>query len=828
MDICIASVEDYFAHTGFYLVRKPSGGTAMPAMDVSLSSRMPLGARSLQSYPPKTQVVILELGAMKYILGAVQSNAGDQRTLLPSSLTTRGRAGFVEDGAHNQPYSDPDQGLGNFSGGRPIDTIAGDWGHINDFGLAFYLGRLIASMRASDAAKIEAFYGDDLVRLTGYNLEVFTACSERQDFNDEGEAHCVFRATPFPWEALGMKSPEMAAKESKAHLDVGCEEAPYEPKEKDQMMLAREHTFRGYLGDLRKRLISLPPKDLTMERYSLPSIHNGVLEITENINGAYAIRSAKEIHFEKYVLLPVPKQLIQPDDPKGDTSDDYAAAGQIGNGDKPELKEFEWGDTSAGVKASQLYDMSAWLFNRYSTPGLGAHKKDWKYPEESELKDLGTTAVYDKPLRQGHKFALDLPSFEEVDIDERPGHKVKYYKSRSGIHQMDDGSIIIEDGWGSQLIMSGGNIYFTCVGDVWSMPGRNAITWAPHDVIQRAGNSADITAAKGDVRFKAEHNMHLLAGNAGNYGGLLLESRAKGTNTPDGFKEVGEKVRSYGVIVKAADSEFNVMAKDMYIGRGQKEAGKIVIDAGKQGYLLVLGEQIINKATDLYCISLQRESDADAQSLAMTSQGAIMTVPVQMRGDLTLVEGENSGGNLLVGGAAIVYGGVAVAGGAVGDSKEIKERNPAETISQTIKDQGEKINEQLDDLKKAVTDNPETSSGNDDFQKKIGFSCRDSENDYKIDDTFILYEARWQQILRIKGQLGTAWDEPDVKAPNGEITLPHPGRAGWKEMSAFATIELKNFDMSAGRSKDRAALVNEGAAPVPQPLLGSYPINTQT
>ena len=121
----------------------------------------------------------------------------------------------------------------------------------------------------------------------------------------------------------------------------------------------------------------------------------------------------------------------------------------------------------------------------------------------------------------------------------------------------------------------------------------------------------------------------------------------------------------------------------------------------------------------------------------------------------------------------------------------------------------------------------QTAPGNAEFQQNVGFSCRDTTKDLKLDDTFALVEFRWQQILRL-GSGGAAWDEPEVKSPSGVITRPHPGQEGWATMAACQTVTDTNVDSTTGGAVARASLSEVGAAPVKTTLKQGYVINVQS
>lgn len=841
----ICTVEDSFAHAGAYLVRMP-GGPLVVASDAFQFSCLPMGARPIGGYQPKASVLVCQFPALDHaiIIGAAPKSAAQSKFVLPDSMVLRSRAGIFEDPVHYTVFSNPKAAFGNYSAGRPADTLPGDWGSINDLGMAIFLGRIMASLRASDLAKVEAFWGDDLLRLVGYNLEVFTAGAEDRRINDQAEYNEILRMTPFPWEGLGMGTQADATTVVNGTLKPGSEQARSEPKQLDQLMIARSLHFRGYLGDLDREFIAAPPSGLQPETYTAKTTYRGLADILKHINGAVAIRSAKEVILEKYSLLPIPKELIAPEDPLGDNETNYKFSDLVGSGEGYQMPEFIWGDdTDANIRPSQLFDYQAYFFSKYTMGGLAAHKKDWYLPDESDLTQPVAKTVYDKTLAIGHQFLAPLPGFGELVIDQRPGHSARYYRSRSCIHQADDGSIVIEDGYGSQIQMKGGSIFMSCVGDVWQLPGRNAVVWAPHDAIMRAGNCADISASKADVRIKAERNLHMLAGNDQSHvGGVLIECRSQGPSTANDFEETGQLVEGHGITLKAAKSTIHAMGQNIYIGRNQTNAGDVIIDAGKQGTAYLRGQNVYTRATQLIAMLMASDTNPNKQVMAININGTLISTPLEVGGNVNIVPtGTATEANVFIGGALAVLNQIE-AGKAIATNSGFAARKGAPQVSPLDRDIvlpdpttiTSVITQEITDISNGIqveenrtVQDQNQAPGNDNFQTAVGFSCRDTVRDLKLQAAnFLLYEARWQQMLRVTGG-NTKWDEPVVKAPTQEDTRPHPGNDGWENFQAYGTIENVNFDLSAGRANARASMTEQGSKPQKQALKAGYIVNVQ-
>ena len=588
-EIQIGTIHDVYDHANAYSVRLPVGGTRL-ATKAGQVSFTPLGARELTYLQIGDSVVCYVPEGLPYcyILSAVPSQVFDARFVVPDSLVMRSVVGLIEDIMHLLGFQDEQNALGNFSGGRPADTLQGDWGYINELGAAIWLGKLMTSMRASDIAKIEMFWGDDLVRLFSWNFQHYTAGSERFGFDDEGEFVDVEFWTPFQHEALGSYEPNVEVFEDNdgdaGGLKQGGEKSKFEGKEDRQSIVFRGVSLRGYVGDAARRMIAMLPTDASgISKPDDGKLYRGVFEEHIGLDGGYHLRSAREIIFEKTVMIPVPRQERDPDDPKGDTK-----LGDDANYDMIPLQEkkpYEWGkDDKPDIRYMDTWDYQAYLFGKYGLQVVDAHKEDWKAPEEADLDiDSSVANKIDPDLfsKLEHTFSKDLPKYGQVEIDQRIGHTTRYYQSRSGFYMLDDGSVIIEDGYGSQIVMSGGNIHQTCQGDIFNRPGRSFITWAPRDFIGRAGWCAELSASKKDVRIKAEKNLHLLA-NDSSSGSILIESKATARSKKSGWSgKAGEDISDGGVIVKAEKASINLWTENLFGGVHKDGSGKVEFNAGR-------------------------------------------------------------------------------------------------------------------------------------------------------------------------------------------------------------------------------------------------------
>lgn len=832
-------------------------GAQLSCRDISVDAGMhPLGPIKLHIYQIGTKVLVLRSPNNRYgfIIGATSFLVGSNKMNLVVPIAPFTGADAANDVAHYYPIQMAHAGgVHDYNSGRPYDAIPGsDAGVINELGVGYGVSRYFSWLRSSDFSGLWCFYLDMLVRMCAYNWEFLHSGGEHWIKNDEGEIDEFKWITPYPWEALGLRipgAPAIQEAEGGGWYKPGQKDNRYKPMSPQQMGIGRHFRWGGYLGDLSHEVIAVPEQTKVPDEENRLSTSNytGVLSIQKMVDGTYAIRSARQVLIEKYSVIPVPKQISVPEEAKdlGDSPTNYKAAGQTGAGEAHTKKPWEFSEEDAPLTwLCELQDYHSYMFNFYGFVPVIRHEKDWYLPEASESgigqgKDPATYT----PAPLGSNFAIPPPKTVTLRVDHRTD-AVKYYLSRSFVDLMPDGSVILGDGYGSTIMMSQGHIYLDAVGDIFLKPGRNLVTMAGSDVNLKAGKSMDLSAAKRDVRIKAEKNLHMLAGNSAvnGGGGILLEARSPGTTYKfDGV--VGEDVQSSGIIFKAKDSQILGYARDVYLRT--QEGGKLTLDAaGGKGERVDIGGQITRIGIQFTDIAGEELEDGEFTTDAVSTNvfnkdlhtfGANGLVHFQAQSViLSRTQGDSQLGvdgtlvcsgdtiiekNAQIGKSVAIFGSCIVKGsqiasshanmaGAVGKLREkpLKDEDPPEVrddleeVATTIEDfeaqQIEGVPAPLQDLYYA----DDTKVGHEDFREALGFSFRNDEQ-YGVVE-MALPEAMYQQVYRANGS-GVVYEEPEVDAPWGETTLPYPGVKAWEEDESFVINDSSLFDPATGRAKDR-------------------------
>lgn len=823
-------VDDVLPAGNVYIVRVPKEGRSFHCVSL-VAAANPFGAKSIGMYPPGSPVVcaIWESGP-GIILGSqsqhlVNPSLGRSHLIAP---LFSGVHAYSDDIDSYIPLHAP-ANIDSFAVGQPLDTIPGhDHGAMQDLGTGYGVGLMEAWLRASELAGLWCYYQDNLTRLASYNFDHWTCGGERWIRNDQGEVNDVDGMSPYPWEAMGAwAAGDDVFKTNQGGGDIkpGAV-AKHEPVKPDQCGIYRHRILRGYIADMCRHEVILPKlhgavrlagTNGNVAALSDPEAFNfsGLSSVQEHADGLYSIRSAKGIVLEKYLFIPVARQTAVPEQGKdlGDTTPaNYAAAGKAGaNADKHDRKTIMEPDDAErpDMWIGQLFDIHAYVFNWWSQRGMRVHEKDWKLPEEGHFAQYESEpgaaswfgGVY-VPKGNGtasplaDEYVLEAPDYFDVEIDHTT--KSRYYCSRSIIEQMPDGSIVIEDGYGSGIYMSQGNIRFTCAGDELHQPGRSFIAMAGDDAVLRAGSSVDVTAALGDVRLKAERNLHMLAGN-GLTGGVLIESRSTGINRPQTWltDKVGETAITAGIVFKTgnggplvfkgSDIRFAAQGFDGNLGTMIFEApgGGIHMDAGfihrrtsgALGFADYSGGRLVQAMT----------SDNYINGAA---KSAVFTAPEV-----------GFASTVYVGGAVYAHDGVVPLDN--GYTKLSDLQQTAESwISNVVGNAS--VTQYLTDAK-----------GRTDWLMAAAFTCRTPEQYGTKTASYYMVEARWQRAYRERG-IGVGFNEPGIAGGNNATpeTAPYPGLDIWRSDKRYRLVDSKLFDWAARKAKDRDPSVYGDGHPV--------------
>jgi hypothetical protein len=559
--------------------------------------------------------------------------------------------------------------------------------------------------------------------------------------------------------------------------------------------------------------------------YGQQGNYAALFEENLGLDGRYSLRSAKSVHIVKWAAIPPVKRMKRIESADGDNEQNYMFAGVNGSGPPHKVAGQIKGaqDNPHLQQVAGVMDVHSWVFNWLGAHPFHYHEQDWSIKEE--------TATFAQkvitPITFGDlsdKFYLPRPDAVTRTIDKRY-NDVNYYPNHSYLSMTDDGGVVIGDGYGAEIRMCGGHIFLTAPGDIWTKPGRNLNVLAGQDVCLRAYNSMDLSTTQKDLRLKAERNLHILGGNDGETGGVLIECKAPGAY---GYQDVvGEDVAMGGFQVKVDKGDATIWATNIYLrtGGGDVQPGVITLDAAKGQEAITFNASSINSFVS-QSITDNFGSDGNIQVTHLWSANSNII-----------------GSGCCVQGFGMFQDSVVVRGWVEAVAGHFGSELAGQFKGQVGQLEGESLYlayQALDDCQKStdtVADEIKTfwqdiftdylyadnQAGNDDVITAVHFTFRNPAQ-YHTQD-FKLFEDRWQQLARLGGEELAFWDEKSINGSSAEETMPYPGKKPWKDDNTYMQMDLALFDPETGasipRTKSAAGSPDQGP-PTPRVTEDKY------
>ena len=226
LEIVRGVVADSYSHHHTYSIITPLGYEE--AIAISEFSSKGYGASDGYMYPVGANVIALRTrepvtaGISLIVLGGVIDQGPNPSIHVPRDiLSTTPYAGILHDEIDNDQLietlagEDEDDdgivgGIDHLGANKAYDLLPGDWAKVNEIGVGFALAKFLATMGASEMARVETHSIDELVRLCSRNFEHLLASEERYAWAD-GKRFSTFKiSTPYIEESLGLLQVEQA------------------------------------------------------------------------------------------------------------------------------------------------------------------------------------------------------------------------------------------------------------------------------------------------------------------------------------------------------------------------------------------------------------------------------------------------------------------------------------------------------------------------------------------------------------------------------------------------------------------------------------------
>ena len=743
---------------------EPTGG--IQSFNTRTSSLYGVGSRVLAMTTPA-------LGMNQaIILGGISTYLGESNSLGSPELVVSSPAGsFKDDISDNGPLNCV---FNNFNAGKPVDAYPGDTTVLNSFGCGLFVGALHASLISGLDCSVECHYIDSLVKINAFNYEHNTAGSETTKFADVGDYTEVRRINPYVIESLGGteqygEAPKAEATDRSTYPGPEAITGTYKPQDPSQIGWWRYSEFEGHLGNIKLNFVTVPKlESVRKATESDTQDESAVFREHVDSSGAYTVVSAKSIAFIKDCLIPMPRERYRPDDSRGDKQETVE---QARSENEPNVVDVtitgveENVDHGALLYSAASSDLASFK-NHRATLNFKERANDWTFKEIDEIDLAGFRSVVDSGglvsasngVSSERMFAK-LPQVGKLQINAR--EEVKYFASRAMIMMHEDGSIHLQDGYGSTISMRAGSIDLSCPGDITLRAGKNVVSFAGDGVSFTAGTDVELSANIGDLRLKADRNVTVLAGNDG-AGGILLESKAEALNLlqedEQVFKDPTNNANSHrGIWLKAPKSSISSVASEIYAGN-QTQNCSIYFDSGK-GDITTKGSRSISLTNQVLFVTNVDNLDAGTNMLINNSGMGVQTSGgFFFQGNSLLASGKDRDMQFLVKGTG-VFSRSMLSASYAGTSTQISKLEDADlqeyikNIQTAISDRAESIEEYVSaqqeqqDLVDRSVFGKATSS-----LKNLTFCYPSSELRGIPDNTeFVMFESDWQQTYRAQG-----------------------------------------------------------------------------
>ena len=543
-------------------VRCPALNTVVSNVALQSGSGVLPGAENIDSPGSGTPVLIAlnDETSAAYVVSIIPKHALDIG-FLPQNGHPAGGSIETECAALCAKPGTPGQEPNN----RPADAFPGiAFGHESPLGIGVGGGLHDAWVKAGDFCGVFAMFYDQCLRDVSWNRESWTSAgwSDRKVVGNAINEVDYF--TPYRYEAQGYNSPGEGVpkdidipQDLSQRMDAGDPVAldtyrkmliEYARQSIHPEVLPRLLSYRGLLGNLLRMFVARPGStvygdmdaatglasadalDMDVPSGDTPLL-SGLFEAALRGNGALRVKSAKKISVEKALDIRVPYRQRPPE-----TNPDVAVQVppenmgqapeeqvQYDPGKKPETREWLGSPTQLAAFAQELEESDVAFAD-----GLFAATPGYVVSDRPPLMVATENFEPERVLESKFQFTAPAPTVLRVDQDTQE----RYYGSKAGIYYLPDGGLVLRDGFGSEIIMAGGNIYLTAPGDIWERCGRDSVKWAGRHAIVRAQNDVEVVSDAGSVRIKAQDTFHAVGGNAGDHGGVVLENKA--TSAGDG------------------------------------------------------------------------------------------------------------------------------------------------------------------------------------------------------------------------------------------------------------------------------------------------------
>jgi len=675
----------------------------------------------------------------------------------------------------------------DISYGMPNDVFAGDFVKYGPLFTFFSVCATKTTIGASPMAMVEAFAFHDKVRITARSFEE-RGTSVESGREPDANAMYYYKRLAFReregFGAVGSVAPFM-------YDDAG----DIEQADEAQLGVFRHTGIIGEMGDGEIDALLAPvEEDEIHTTDGKPPV--GKVSVRKTYDGRHETRAVGGIDHVKSLFIPVPEQTKPLD---ADASDETSPEKPYDEENRSDLGDGGFAPFAATLEADE-FDQDTEKFRNMRIPKRSEYfrvmSRDGLKEQYPEL-DVDTAPREMEALDKGDPFYDEPPHVDDIDPVTELTRRL--YALESIIRQQPDGSIIISDGHGSEILMHRGRISISPAADLELRPGRDCIELVPRRKVINAGEELQLVSNEGKIRIKAETDIDVLAGNGGT-GRVLVENRAV----------AGVEEDPGGVVIRSA-ADFRMLGANVYLGiippktdaastsmsgLSRDVGGSVIIDSrggsiglhgnrmyGRfdSGVSLSSGNALMSAASGIFTVIANATQFATGPfTIGRLEEGSVSQVVLDEHGvsEETIESAAFSylkiAGSIAADGAVLsgilaaasvsassgAFGNASLSSGMYSEGLEPPEVNvepfSAEYLGIMSEAYGDSVPDDLTD-------------------EKILEPWFEYDKPEDVDQTkFLMYEMRWQAMLGAGGA-SIMWDPKAVKSSDDEDTYAYPG-----------------------------------------------------
>lgn len=446
------------------------------------------------------------------------------------------------------------------NGTYPIDMIDGESSITMASGPGIDFLTNLVRLKGTDLAKIECYVMDDFIRILSQNFEQISSFGDYKIINNNGALDVIWSGSCYEYEATGELQPNMPRVE-----DLKGNVIPTYGSNDSQFYSDGRWRFQNYIGKLGgfiHTFITDPEKMLKGASTDLYSTGRGSFHW--NSDGSFLLQSIGDVVLEKVVRIPVPLWECRPEELAETITKVDAYEQWVPNSENNSLYEISY----------KFKDYGRWLANYYAVAAFQGLEGSVTINSESDTPEPSVTLGDETAAKSKYK-----------ELQNAFGTYLTRYAT---IRIFRDGSILLLDGYGSSVHLSGRDVAISATRDLLlNAAGNVNITGSDINIISK--DAIDITGTQRGVMIKGHQWVNVKS----DIGTVSLESDASLSDYDSSIKDYnGNDVEdTYGIEKNQKAYGSGIILKT--------SGSNILIDAGYKGIIMNCMDYL-NRALNVY------------------------------------------------------------------------------------------------------------------------------------------------------------------------------------------------------------------------------------